>query len=155
MWRSMSDRPQFTYSMPGVFCNAKAFVLSCDKLSRDDDRCRLLYYLVGVMNSAAVGWYGRKVASTTGAGLLQWLKFSVEIIPVPEPGSDVSQEIATCVARIIEDFKRRSTDYPKEKQVFTHDLTGCIDGIVCDLYGLSASERGLLLRTLSGRELDS
>ena len=140
MWRDMSDHPRFAYSNAEIYCNDKAFVLTCDEVGRDDEG-QLLQYLVGVLNSGVVGWYGRNMATTTGAGLPQWKKFSVEIIPIPEPEADVRREIAADVERVIERLERRSTDGPKGEQAPTRDRTG---RILRELYGLSAAEGRLL-----------
>ncbi len=139
MWRDMSDRPRFAYSNAEIYCNDKAFVLACDGAGRDDEEY-LLRYLVGVLNSAVVGWYGLNIATTTGAGLPQWKKFSVEIMPVPQPEADVRRQIAGQVKGAIEELGGRSTDDPTGARVATRTAS-----ILRELYGLSASEGRLLL----------
>ena len=74
VWAHMSPEARFSYVSDGTYCNQKAFILTGASLK----------YLCAILNSPLITWYMKQNAVTTGMGLMQWDKFSVERIPVPK-----------------------------------------------------------------------
>ncbi len=73
VWMDLSPQGRFAYSNEEVYCNNKAFLMIGFPLK----------YLCAVLNSTIVTWLVNKTARTTGVGLTQWEKFTVEAIPIP------------------------------------------------------------------------
>ena len=73
-WMHMSKGGRFAYSNKEIFCNNKAFIMLGQSLK----------YHCAVLNSYLLTWWIDNVAVTTGVGLTQWDKFTVERIPIPK-----------------------------------------------------------------------
>ena len=135
MWRDMSEGPRFAYSTREIFCNDKAFVLARDQVGQDEEE--LLQYLVGVLNSAVIGWYGRNITTTTGAGLPQWKKFSVETLPVPTASPEAAARVSAAAMGAVQTCDAGALARLQE----------CLDCEVATAYGLGESELALLKAT--------
>ena len=92
-----------------------------------------LKYLCAVLNSRPITWVMKNTAVTTGMGLLQWDKFSVEAISIPKitnvqqyPFIDLMNNILTVKAN------NTSTD--------TAALEEEIDRLMYQLYDLTDAE---------------
>ena len=123
IWMDMSPEGRFAYSNEVIYCNDKGYVMTGPSLK----------YLCAVLNSRLITFLVRNLATTTGAGLAQWKKFTVEAIPVPVIS-------ATKQAPFI-----RRTDVicgirDSEPSADTHYQESEVDRLVYRLYGLTESE---------------
>ena len=130
-WMDMSPESRFAYSEQGMFCNNKAFLLTGKSLK----------YLCAVLNSTAVTWLMKNTARTTGMGLMQWEKFSVERLPIPET-SERNQET---LVKLVEDILAAKS---ADRLAGTEDLEREIDRLVYDLYELTEEEITAIERSL-------
>ena len=122
-WMRMSPEGRFAYSDSEIYCNNLVFVMSGGPLK----------YLCAVLNSTLVTWMMQNTAVTTGMGLIEWAKFSVERIPVPRTSDEEQRPFVELVDRIIE---AKATDAGAD----TEDWEREIDRLVYNLYGLTADE---------------
>ncbi len=81
LWMDMSPVGRFWHSDLEMYGNDKTFLMT--------GQC--LKYLCAFLNSRLASWFVNKTGLTTGEGLVQWKKFTVESIPVPipKPGSEL------------------------------------------------------------------
>ena len=96
-WMHMSPEARFSYAGPDIYCNAKGYMITGEDLK----------YLCGILNSCLSTYYIRKIAVTTGMGLIQWNKFVVEQIPVPPPKSSLRGVIEDLVDQRLETSDQR------------------------------------------------
>ncbi len=87
----MSPEGRFAYSDEEMYCNNKGFILTGGPLK----------FLCAVLNSALMTWMMRNTARTTGMGLLQWEKFAVERLPVPNVAAQEQGQLVEQVDRIL------------------------------------------------------
>ncbi|MYE71136.1 MAG: class I SAM-dependent DNA methyltransferase [Dehalococcoidia bacterium] len=130
-WMDMSPEGRFAYSEDTTFCNDKGFILVGPSLK----------YLCAVLNSSLVMWMIRHTALTTGLGLTQWKKFTVERIPIPPIGEEEQRPLVELVDRILE---AKAVDAGAE----TEEWERAIDRLVYNLYGLIEEEDTAVERTL-------
>ena len=98
-----------------------------------------LKFLCAVLNSTLITWMMRNTARTTGMGLLQWEKFAVERLPVPNIRASDQRPFAHLVDRILAKSP--------EQRASVNELQAEIDSGVNALYGLSAEEVRAISRT--------
>ena len=122
-WKELSDSGSFTFESREMYCVNSAFIMTGESLK----------YHCGVLNSSIVAWYKRHISLNTGMGLSRWVKFVMDRIPVPEASEGDRQAIAGIVDEIL-------TTKAKRADADTSELEAQIDGIVYDLYGLTASQ---------------
>ena len=134
LWRAMSDRPRFAYCPDEMYCNDKAYLMTCE--TRSD-----LLYLCAILGSRLIRWYGRHVTVTTGAGLSTWFKFSVESIPVPEPPTELRRALARPLVELTEEARGPN---PRRPDATAKDFQTRTEQLVATLYGLTGKERSLL-----------
>ena len=124
LWMDMSPEGRFCYSEEHIFSNDKAFLMTG----------RQLKYLCALLNSSLVTWYIEKTALTTGEGLIQWKKFTVQSIPCPHPSDQEDERYVSGVDLVI------SQD---------EDVAGAahaeLDEMVLDTYKLNGKERQHIL----------
>ena len=89
-WMDMSPEGRFAYCDREMYCNDKGFMLS---LGPGRSGKLLLKYLCAILNSSLITWAVRNVALTTGMGLSQWKKFSVERLSCPEERQSSSVDL--------------------------------------------------------------
>ena len=130
-WMRMSPEGRFAYSDSEIYCNNLVFVMSGGPLK----------YLCAVLNSTLVTWTMQNTAVTTGMGLIEWAKFSVERIPVPRISDEEQRPFVELVDRIIE---AKAADADAD----TDEWERAIDRLVYDLYGLTAEEDTAVERSL-------
>jgi len=128
-WMHMSPEARFSYVALPMYCNAKGYMVTGNDLK----------YLSAILNSCLSTYYIRKVAVTTGMGLIQWNKFVVEQIPVPQPTDAMRQTIKHLV-----DQRLALVDPSRIIQVESE-----IDEEVLKLYGLSSDEKSCIESILS------
>jgi len=121
-WMHMSPTGRFAYSARELYCNQKAFVMTGADLK----------YLCAVLNSSLIAWFVRNTAVTTGMGLIQWDKFTVEKIPVPDRSSQMAG-IPLLVNRI---RSAKAVDQAANTDQCERD----IDRLVYSLYKLTEKE---------------
>ncbi len=122
-WMDMSPEGRFAYSEDMMFCNDKGFVLFGEHQK----------YLCALLNSSLVTWMVRHTALTTGMGLPQWKKFTVERIPVPRISEARQRPLIELVDRILD---AKAADPNTD----TQELERQIDRIVYTIYGLAEDE---------------
>ena len=122
-WMDMSPEARFAFSESVTYCNDKGFILTGSYLK----------YLCAVLNSSTVTWMATNFALTTGEGLTQWKKFTVENIPVPRIEPVEQQSFVRLVDDIIatKDADQNADTAAEEDEV---------DRLVYDLYGLNQQE---------------
>ena len=131
VWMRMSPDGRFAYSDSEIYCNNLAFLMSGGPLK----------YLSAVLNGKLVSWMMQNTAVTTGMGLIEWVRFSVERIPIPQISAVEQQPFVELVDRII----RGKTADPDSD---TAECEREIDQLVYDLYGLTGEEVEAVERAL-------
>ena len=96
-WMDMSPRGKFAYSDSEVYCNDKGFIMTGASLK----------YLCAVLNSSPITWTMKKLALTTGMGLIQWKKFTVQRLPIPKVSAEKQRPFVQLVDEILEAKVRR------------------------------------------------
>ena len=129
-WMDMSPEGRFAYSETEMYCNDKGFVMTG----------RFLKYLCAILNSTLITWFIKNTALTTGAGLTQWKKFTIERLPIPKIFTDKARYdlIVTLVDYIILLKKRPSADgknlaHARDYLMIKY-FEQIIDGLVYELY---------------------
>ena len=122
-WMHMSPEGRFAYSDDEMYCNQKGFVVTGKNLK----------YLCAVMNSTAISSYMKQFSVTTGMGLMQWDKFSVEKVPIPRITSSEECYIEKLVDTILSIKTTDSDDT-------TEDIERDIDKFLFERYGFNMRE---------------
>ena len=130
-WMDMSPTGRFAYSDREEYCNDKGFIMTG----------RSLKYLCAILNSTLITWLMRHTALTTGMGLMQWKKFSIERLPIPMIATAKQVPFVRLVDEILEE-KDSNPDAD------TSHLEWQIDRLVYDLYGLTEEEDTAIERAL-------
>ena len=123
LWMDMSPEGRFAYSNKELFCNDKGFIMTGSALK----------YLCAVLNSSLVTWFIETTALTTGMGVLQWKKFAVERLPIPNVAVKRQRLLVELVDRILL-LKSADTDAD------TKEGEAEINKLVFRLYGLTDDE---------------
>ncbi len=131
-WMHMTPYGRFVLAEPNVVCNQKCFMVTGMNLE----------YLCAVLNSKLVTWLVRRTAVTTGMGLPQWDKFTVERVPVVQPDHLVMDEIGDIVESILAALERGDVQEVAR-------LQRMIDSHVFGLYELTEVEREAVSRAIS------
>ena len=100
-----------------------------------------LKYLCAILNSTLITWLMNHTALTTGMGLLQWKKFTVERLPIPKVTTLQQRPFIGLVDAILE----AKAAVPEAD---TSHLEWKIDRLVYDLYGLTEEEDTAIERSL-------
>ena len=124
-WMDMSPRGRFAYSETEMYCNNKGFIMTGSSLK----------YLCAILNSTLITWFIKNTARTTGEGLTQWEKFSVERLPIPQIPDAKQRPFIRLVDSILE---AKNAD-PKAD---TGEWEAEIDRLVYGLYRLTEGEIG-------------
>ena len=122
-WMDMSPRGRFAYSETEMYCNNKGFIMTGSSLK----------YLCAILNSTLITWFIKNTARTTGEGLTQWEKFSVERLPIPQIPAAKHRPFIRLVDSILE-----AKDADPEAD--TGELEAEIDRLVYGLYGMTEGE---------------
>ena len=130
-WMQMSGSGRFSYADGGIYSNQKAFMITGESLK----------YLCGLLNSTLSTWFMKNTGVTTGMGLVQWDKFSVQRLPIPKVSSEEQHPFVQLVDSILE-TKDANPDAD------TSHLEWEIDRLVYDLYGLTEEEDTAIERSL-------
>ena len=119
-WAGMSPNGRFAFSETELYCNAKGYIMTGHSL-----KC-----LLGILNSAIVTWWVRKVARTTGMGLTEWTIATVERLPIPQLSIAEEASFVQLVDGIL----------AADSEAKIHDFKWRIDRFVCALYDLAKEE---------------
>ena len=119
----MAPVGRFAYSDQELYCNNKGFLMTGSHIR----------FLCGALNSCLVTWFVKQTARTTGLGLTQWEKFTVERIPIPLLTQERQRPFIDLVDRIL---KVKDANASAD----TGYLEAQMDQLVYGLYGLSAEE---------------
>ena len=130
-WMDMSPIGRFAYSDAEEYCNDKGFIMTGGSLK----------YLCAVLNSTLITWLMNHTALTTGMGLLQWKKFTVERLPIPRISAEEQRPFIRLVDEILE---AKAADPDADTSYLEWD----IDRLVYDLYGLTEEEDTAIERSL-------
>ena len=137
-WMQMSgDSGRFAYSNDEIYCNQKGFVATGKHLK----------YMCSILNSALSAWFLKNTGVTTGMGLVQWDRFSVERFPIPKLAVARQRPFIRLIDAILE---AKDADPGADVSRLERE----IDRLVYALYGLTereadAIERGLALMRAS------
>ena len=130
-WMEMTSMGRFSYSETETYCNTKGYFLTGESLK----------YVCAVLNSSLIAWLMGNTATTTGMGVTEWTKVSVERIPIPKISAGKQRPFVRMVDKILEAKvadPNADTDY----------LEWDIDRLVYDLYGLTEEEDTAVERAL-------
>ena len=134
----MTPRGRFSYSDTETYCNDKAYLMTGSSLK----------YLCALLNSSLITWMMKGAALTTGMGLPQWKKFTVERVPVPRISAHQQRPLIQFVDEI-----RKVKDV--DPYADTSELEWRIDQLVYDLYRLDEQESSAIRRAMGlGRWTD-
>ena len=122
-WMQMSGSGRFAYADEGYTANQKTFMVTGWSLK----------FLCGILNSSLSSWFMKNTGVTTGMGLVQWDKFSVERIPIPKIAAEEQCPFVALVDRIL-------AAKDASPAADTSHLESEIDRLVYDLYGLTGAE---------------
>ena len=122
-WMHMAPTGRFAYANEDMVCNQKAFMLIGDSLK----------YLCAILNSKTIMWRIKNTAVTTGMGLTQWDKFTVERLPIPKI-SDAQQQL---FIQLVDDIIASKVADPDADTTAQEEE---IDRLVYTLYGLTRTE---------------
>ena len=130
-WMEMTSMGRFSYSETETYCNTKGYFLSGESLK----------YVCAVLNSSLVAWLMGNTATTTGMGVTEWTKVSVERIPIPKISAAKQRPFVQMVDKILE---AKAADPNADNDYLEWD----IDRLVYDLYGLTEEEDTAVERSL-------
>jgi len=102
-----------------MYCNDKGVLMTGASLK----------YLCAILNSKLITWLAENTALTTGVGLTQWKKFTVERLPIPRiPAAEQRP------------FIHLVDDMLSVKAADTREQEAQIDSLVYRLYNLADRE---------------
>ena len=104
-------------------CNQKCFMVTGENLR----------FLCAVLNSSLITWFVKQTAVTTGMGLTQWDKFTVESVPIILPDCSNVQELRTLVKSMLAAISAEDSHEAKK-------LQRTIDQKIFALYELQPAE---------------
>ncbi|MGN0601062.1 MAG: TaqI-like C-terminal specificity domain-containing protein [Oscillospiraceae bacterium] len=115
IWGEISDKPKFAIDENGDYFVANTvFMLTGENL----------HYLLAVLNSKLSEYYFSQIATTTGVGTVRWLKYKVELLPIPKLET-VDNELLSKI-----DFLFNQNDFSSES----------IDEIIYKIYSFTNEE---------------
>lgn len=123
IWGELSDNPKFAFDQDGKYTplNTVFFMVGED-----------LEYLLAFLNSPISKYYfSKSIATSSGAGTIRWLKYTIESLPIPKPDPHYKEKIIQLV-------------HKTESESFSI-ITNEIDKMVFSLYGLSNDEIGYIM----------
>jgi len=124
VYRHFVTVPEFVYDTDGFYSNDKSYILPTDDLS-----------LLGVLNSSITHFYIRQESPPVRGGYHEMRIIFMENFPIPDASSEEKTAIVERVQSILADPE--NPDVPR--------LESEINDLVFDLYGLTDTERELVL----------
>jgi adenine-specific DNA-methyltransferase len=128
IWGEISDEPKFTLDSKGIYVlSNKAFLMTGESLQ----------FLLGFLNSKLCEYFFSKVATTTGVGTVQWLKYKVETLPIPDLSSQDQIPFVELIEKILD---------VKKSYGNTENLENLLDKKIYDLFGFTSDEINVIER---------
>lgn len=132
VWIELSDKNRFALCDEEVYLlNSAYFLMPPKNISSK--------YLLGVLNSSLMKFFLSKIAATSGMGTLRWINAYIKQFPIVEP-SDKNQALISDIEKAVDLI---SLEIKKGGDI--SDIEKGINDLVFDLYGLSKSERQMIL----------
>ena len=100
-----------------------------------------LPYLITFLNSKLSEYYFSKIATTTGVGTVRWLKYKIELLPIP-PINNINKELVNKLERLCD-------------SEITNDVSKLIDNIIYTIYSFTDEEIALISGFEAKNELSS
>ncbi len=122
-WMHMTPYVRFALVEPKVVCNQKCFIITGKKLE----------FLCALLNSSLVSWFVKRTSVTTGMGLAQWDKFTVECVPIIITNESIIKQIEDKFHSIIIAIESGESNEIK-------NLCQMLDSYIFNLYGLTKNE---------------
>lgn len=126
IWIELTNKNKFTFSDHEQYVLAGAFLMTGNNLK----------YLLGVLNSRLCRFYFNLICNSSGMATIQWKKFSVEKIPVPE----ITAQNKVQTQKIIELVDQILAIKKENPETDTSELEEKIDQLVYKLYDLTDEE---------------
>ena len=124
IWGELSDKPKFALDKEGIFVISNTvFMMTGNHLD----------YLLAFLNSKLSQYYFSSIATTSGVGTVRWLKYKVELLPVPL-FDNITPDIRTLMISLMEKPIENSQE---------------IDRLIFSIYNFSPSEIELILNASS------
>ena len=123
VWSELVDKGRFAYDTSGITIEASAFMIIGQHLE----------FLCSVLNSSVVSWFMSKQAPRTGTGTVQWKKYAVETIPVPEVSVVDMANCATALKTIVSHLRYGENAAAREIEL-------SLDRMILQFYGLDSNE---------------
>ena len=133
VYRHFVTSPEFVYDEDRHYGNDKSYIMPTDDLS-----------LLGILNSSITAFYIKQVSPPVRGGFHEMRIIFMEQLPIPQLDEAEKTRITTRVEAILADPE-------------SHDVPGLeaeIDNLVFDLYGLTESERQLVLSAQATESVD-
>lgn len=132
IWGEISDKPKFALEKNGEYTVANTvFMMTGDNLP----------YLITFLNSKLSEYYFSQIATTTGVGTVRWLKYKIELLPIP-PVDSINKSIVDKLERLC-DMKN------------TNDISDLIDETIYTVYSFSDEEIALISDFESKNDISS
>lgn len=120
VWIELSDESKFTICGDLVPLNTVFFLTGAN-----------LHHILGLLNSKLVHWYFTTCLGTSsGVGTNRWLKYTIEQLPLVQYSDDKLSQLV--IERLSSEI---DTDKCEEQ----------IDALICELYGLSETEKAFII----------
>ncbi len=127
VWLAITDRPAFAYDNKSTYVSNPSYFMSGKHLK----------YLLGFLNSRVIQWYMDKITSSTGQGTNQWNKMYIELLPIPEPVNQSSENKFETISEYL-----TFVNSPESKEIFekiskesiTELLESALDLMVYEIY---------------------
>ena len=121
IWGEISDKPKFALDKKGEYSIVNTvFMMTGENLS----------YLITFLNSKLSEYYFSQIATTTGVGTIRWLKYKIELLPIPP---------VNCINKTIVDKLEGLCDIKN-----TNDVSNLIDETIYTIYSFSDEEIALV-----------
>ena len=121
IWGEISDKPKFALDKKGEYSIVNTvFMMTGENLS----------YLITFLNSKLSEYYFSQIATTTGVGTVRWLKYKIELLPIPP---------VNCINKTIVDKLEGLCDIKN-----TNDVSNLIDETIYTIYSFSDEEIALV-----------
>ena len=132
IWGEISDKPKFALEKNGEYTVANTvFMMTGDNLP----------YLITFLNSKLSEYYFSQIATTTGVGTVRWLKYKIELLPIP-PVDSINKSIVDKLERLC-DMKN------------INDISDLIDETIYTVYSFSDEEIALISDFESKNDISS
>lgn len=122
-WMSLTEQGHFAYEQTEIYCVNSGYVMSGTSLK----------FLCAMLNSKLMMWFINKTAGTSGMGVPQWFRVTVETIPIPIISANEQSPFISLVDKVLF-LKNTST------KNCTRGIESEIDTLIYSLYKLNARE---------------